>query len=308
MDTIQQGPEPVVQQCECFGWNLFAKRSNEDETQENTKKHDLDADLGASVHDAEPLSKPLTQPINQTVLADSSGPSETVSDNWEDEYFKKFEWLMKGESLDEIKDHNNSPLELEKFIKMMEKHTSEERDHDDVPIDRSYAEDEFDDYLNNIKQETSFLKSLAVMLEPLVKIPTTPISANRPFTTAEKLDPKDPDKSALFLYFVSLKQNKMILHASVKKPEQMILDDCFAIYQYAQIYEPTRIVYTMQIQDLYDVDKYVKMCMNMFGLEDCRGGSYVGMELTETEKEMILREGETATIEHYVDQENALSK
>jgi hypothetical protein len=63
----------------------------------------------------------------------------------------------------------------------------------------------------------------------------------------------------------------------------------------------------MQIQDLYDVDKYVKMFMNMFGLDDCRGGSYVDVELTEEVKDMIIREGKTASIEHYIDQENTVT-
>ncbi len=302
MDT----QSPVVQQCECIGWNLFTRRfTNRDNTEETTKFNGLDT----SVHGAMPVdaidpvkdeTTDLVEPIDQ-----KDDTIKSLPDNWEEEYFKKFEWLMKGEDLNEIQTYGKD-MKLDKFIKMMEKYTSED-DEEDPQINRTYAEDEFDDYLNQIKQESSFLKQLSVILEPLVNTVTTPTNMISPFTTAEKLDPNDPNKTAMFLYFVSLKQNKMLLHASVKKPEQMILDDCFAIYEYAQIFEPEKIVYTMQIQDLYDVDKYVKIFMNMFGLDDCRGGSYTSLGLSEAEKSIILKEGKTASIDHYVDQENAVS-
>ena len=299
----------VDQQCQCIGWNFLSRQSVGPIDQ-------MDHSLDQSIHDVSSVEIPVTQHVIaedtiektpnsiSTIPQDISCAEQALPENWEEDYFKKFEWLLKGEDFDEMQ-HSTKNVELEKFIHMMEKHSLEETTQD---IYRSNGEDEVDDYLTSIKKETSFLKSISIMLDPFIKPHVKSASNLMPFSTntAEKLDLKDPAKSPLYLYYVSLTQNKMLLHATVRKPDQMILDDCYALYQYAQVYEPVKIVYTMQIQDLYDVDKYVKLFMNMFGVDDCRGGSYVDMELSEAEKSVIIKEGKTASIDHYIEQENAL--
>jgi hypothetical protein len=60
----------------------------------------------------------------------------------------------------------------------------------------------------------------------------------------------------------------------------------------------------MQVTDLYDVDKYVKIFMHMFGIDDTRGGSYTDIELPVYLKESILYEKTITTIDYYLKKNN----
>jgi hypothetical protein len=55
----------------------------------------------------------------------------------------------------------------------------------------------------------------------------------------------------------------------------------------------------MEIHDFYDVDKYVKMFMHMFGIEKTRGGSYTDIVLKDAFLETIEHEKEIAQLDYY---------
>lgn len=94
----------------------------------------------------------------------------------------------------------------------------------------------------------------------------------------------------LYLYFVSLENNKMFLHADIEKEKDDILNECKEQYKFVQINPPRRIVYTMVINDLYDINKYVKLFMHMFGIDDTRGGCYTDIELADYLRKSIEHE------------------
>ena len=85
----------------------------------------------------------------------------------------------------------------------------------------------------------------------------------------------------IFMYFLSLENDKMFLYADFKYDEDTIMYYCEEKYEYVKLNKPKKIVFTLEIFDLYDVDKYVKMFMHMFGINETRGGSYTDVKLPE---------------------------
>jgi hypothetical protein len=120
-------------------------------------------------------------------------------------------------------------------------------------------------------------------------------------TIDELLKKKSPiRKRILFpeiitLYFIGLEDNKMFLYTSYEKPDDEIMEDCSKLYEYARIYKPRNIVFRIPEVDLFDIDKFVKMFMQMFGVDDTRGGSYVDVILPEFQQKALDIELFTAT-------------
>ena len=83
------------------------------------------------------------------------------------------------------------------------------------------------------------------------------------------------------MYFLSLENDKMFLHTDYKRDYDEILTICERDYEFVQIYKPIKVILTLEINDLYDIDKYVKIFMHMFGINDVRGGSYIESDLPE---------------------------
>jgi len=108
----------------------------------------------------------------------------------------------------------------------------------------------------------------------------------------------------LFMYFISLGEDKIFLHTDFKKEYDVVMKECEEQYEYVNKYKPKQITFTMQVTDLYDVDKYVKIFMHMFGIDDTRGGSYTDIELPVYLKESILYEKTITTIDYYLKKNN----
>jgi hypothetical protein len=104
-----------------------------------------------------------------------------------------------------------------------------------------------------------------------------------------------PNTNTICLYFIGLEDNKMFLYPSYEKHNNQIMEDCSKLYEYARIYKPRNIVFKIQDVDLFDIDKIVKMFMQMFGIDETRGGSYVDMELPEFQRLALDQELFTAT-------------
>ena len=101
---------------------------------------------------------------------------------------------------------------------------------------------------------------------------------------------KDLESAPLYMYYVSLENDKLLLHVDFKQDNDIVLSDCEKLYEFARINAPLRVVYTTEVKDLYDVDKDVKLFMNMFGIENTRGGSYTDVELPDFLMNTLLHE------------------
>ena len=111
---------------------------------------------------------------------------------------------------------------------------------------------------------------------------------------------EDIHYNKLYLYFISLDNNCLFLHPDFKKSYDDVIKECLETYDYVKLNAPDKIIYVTEIHDLYDVDKYVKMFMHMFGMENTRGGSYTEIVLRPAFLETIEHEKTIANIEHYI--------
>jgi hypothetical protein len=99
------------------------------------------------------------------------------------------------------------------------------------------------------------------------------------------------------LYFIALEDNNTFLYLAYKKPEDQILYQCERLYDYAKLYKPLKIVFTLDDCELTDADKYVKQFMQLFGEDTVRGGSYTDIILPEWQKKALDLEFEVASLE-----------
>jgi hypothetical protein len=111
---------------------------------------------------------------------------------------------------------------------------------------------------------------------------------------------KEVEYNKLYMYFVSLESDKLFLYTDFKMDYESVMKTCEDNYEYVQKYKPRKIIFTVEINDLYDVDKYVKTFMHMFGIDETRGGSYTACELPEYLKEAIAFEKNITTIDFYL--------
>lgn len=167
--------------------------------------------------------------------------------SWEDDFFKKFEWL--SDSLE------NGPLE------------------DDINYQDRY---------------NLFMDCCKILEDEMIQIQNEPDLR------------KEVEYNKLYMYFVSLDEDKLFLYTDFKTDYESVMKTCEDNYEYVQKYKPRKIIFTVEINDLYDVDKYVKTFMHMFGIDETRGGSYTACELPEYLKEAIIFEKKITTIDYYL--------
>ena len=120
-------------------------------------------------------------------------------------------------------------------------------------------------------------------------------------TEYEDEDEEDLESAPLYMYYVSLENDKMLLHVDFKQDVDVVLTNCTKLYEFARIHAPRKVVYTTEVKDLYDVDKDVKLFMNVFGIENTRGGSYTDVELPDFLTMTILHEKKITDVHFYID-------
>lgn len=162
--------------------------------------------------------------------------------NWEDEFFKKFEWLE-----------------------------SPDKNMNDEALSAKYQ---------------LFMDACSML------------QGN--FDMVKEKDPgNDPYYNKLYMYYISLEDEHLFLHTDFKKDYNKVIEETLAKYDYVKLHKPQKVVFVMEIHDFYDVDKYVKMFMHMFGIEKTRGGSYTDIVLKDAFLETIEHEKEIAQLDYY---------
>ena len=57
--------------------------------------------------------------------------------------------------------------------------------------------------------------------------------------------------------------------------------------EWTKLYKPISIIETLKTNNIFEEDKYTKMYMNKFGIENVRGGSYTKINLEEYQKKAL---------------------
>jgi len=191
-------------------------------------------------------SDEIMEEINE--LHESDELDEDFYYNWEEEFFKKFDWL------DQPTIHNNNEMIKNTKYKL------------------------FLDCCNILEKQFSI--------------------TNEPDLV------EDHHFNKLYMYFISLEDEHLFLYTDFKKNYDEVMKICLEKYDYVQLHKPHKVTFVMEIHDFYDVDKYVKMFMHMFGIDNTRGGSYTTIELSDAFIETINHEKEITTIDYYLRDKN----
>lgn len=223
--TIQNSIEHIMEN------DIIANQSYVEENRRIDDESEEDEDLKKILNSSDEYTYELTLDLDKE-----------FSYNWEDEFFKKFEWLE-----------------------------SPDKNMNDEALSAKYQ---------------LFMDACSML------------QGN--FDMVKEKDPgNDPYYNKLYMYYISLEDEHLFLHTDFKKDYNKVIEECLAKYDYVKLHKPQKVVFVMEIHDFYDVDKYVKMFMHMFGIEKTRGGSYTDIVLKDAFLETIEHEKEIAQLDYY---------
>ena len=76
------------------------------------------------------------------------------------------------------------------------------------------------------------------------------------------------------LYVLLLEDNKYFVYYTLTNIHEVVLFECQLLNFFVRKYNPINIVEQNSYVEIEDIDKYVKKYMNLFGIDNVRGGSY----------------------------------
>ena len=82
------------------------------------------------------------------------------------------------------------------------------------------------------------------------------------------------DNYELKLFIILLENNKWLLHVSRETDPNILFLECEIIYKYAKKNRPIKIKSIRIIDNILEIDFYVKQYMFEYGIDNVRGGSY----------------------------------
>lgn len=82
------------------------------------------------------------------------------------------------------------------------------------------------------------------------------------------------EDSQIKLFIISLENNKWLLHLSRQTDESVLFFECQIIYKFAKKNRPYKVAAIHQIDNILEIDFYVKKYMFEYGVANVRGGSY----------------------------------
>ena len=225
--------------------NLLLQSANDVKNIEENEKLKIDIESEEELSSAK-IETPDIKANNEILEEDII--DENFHYNWEDEFFKKFDWLDESTVY-----KNNSLIENAKY--------------------------------------NLFLDCCKILEEK--------------FSINEEPDlVEDYHFNKLYMYFVSLEDNHLFLYTDFKKSYENVIKVCLDKYDYVKLHKPQQVIFVLEIHDFYDVDKYVKMFMHMFGVNNTRGGSYTDIVLPDYFIETINHEKEITSIDYYLRNKN----
>lgn len=98
-----------------------------------------------------------------------------------------------------------------------------------------------------------------------------------------------------YLYVLKLTENKFYVGTTRKKISERFNQHKNGIgAAWTKIYKPISIIESMSIDNMFEEDKFTKIYMNKFGIENVRGGSYAKVNLEEYQLKALKLELKSA--------------
>ena len=97
------------------------------------------------------------------------------------------------------------------------------------------------------------------------------------------------------VYILRLLSGKFYIGKSKKPFERIKQHFNYKGSKWTQKYQPIEVMYIINNCDGFDEDKYTKIFMNKYGIDNVRGGSFCTMELKKEEKKFLERSIRGAT-------------
>ena len=76
------------------------------------------------------------------------------------------------------------------------------------------------------------------------------------------------------IYIIELENNKYFLHVSLPIYQDLLFKECSLLFDFVKNNPPICIINTIDINDVLDIDYYVKHYMRTYGIYNVRGGNY----------------------------------
>jgi hypothetical protein len=76
------------------------------------------------------------------------------------------------------------------------------------------------------------------------------------------------------LYVLELQENKWFLHFASPSNDEKLWLECASMFPFVKRYCPLKTFQVIKINDIFEIDYYVKKYMQCYGIENVRGGSY----------------------------------
>lgn len=91
----------------------------------------------------------------------------------------------------------------------------------------------------------------------------------------------------VYIYILKLEKNKYYV-GKTDKPEKRVIDHFTTKgSNWTKKYKPIKLLEIIPNCDDYDEDKYTRIYMDKYGINNVRGGSFVSMKLNETEIDIL---------------------
>lgn len=92
------------------------------------------------------------------------------------------------------------------------------------------------------------------------------------------------------LYVLSLEENKYFVYYTISGQYEAVMLECQLLNPFVRKYKPKNVMEQKSYVELEDIDKYVKKYMNIFGIENVRGGSYSNENLEDFQIKALEKE------------------
>ena len=104
------------------------------------------------------------------------------------------------------------------------------------------------------------------------------------------------------IYIIELKENKWYI-GKTDNNKFRLEKNIIKNNNFVKLYAPISIYKIIENCDKYDLDKYVKKYMDIYGIDNVRGGSYINIKLNKTERELIMNELQEKENIEYIEEE-----